>query len=215
MLSRIHQRLGTAGLIIAVVALVVALTGTAFAAVDRLSSQEKKEVKKIAKSFQGKGPTGAPGPQGSAGAAGPAGPAGADGAPGQPGETGPTGPPGPTSAKLPSGETETGLWSFVEQGAAAEFVTMSYPLKLNSGPTFNYVALGSPDPDCPGSVTNPQADPGNLCIYSKELVNATLAPSNGGFDAYSEDKKSGAVIEFLISGGAEAFGWGSWAVTAE
>jgi hypothetical protein len=73
MFSKLHERLGTAGFVVAVVALVAALAGTAFAAAG-LNSTQQKEVKKIAKQFAGKsGAPGAPGPQG------PAGPAGANG----------------------------------------------------------------------------------------------------------------------------------------
>jgi hypothetical protein len=214
MLSRIHQKLGTAGLIIAVVALVAALAGTAFAAVDRLSKQEKKEVKKIAKSFQGQGPAGPIGPQGPAGPAGPAGADGQNGASGQPGTTGPEGPAGPTSAILPSGETETGLWSFIEKDAFAELLTISYPLRISpasESPNFNWVGVGGSDPDCPGTVMNPQADPGQLCVYAELTGNASAPTDAGGL--YTPNRKLGYTVEFTLSG--EGFGWGSWALTAE
>jgi hypothetical protein len=82
---KLHDKLGTAGLVIAVVALIAALGGTAFAAVDRLSGQEKKEVKKIATKLA---KAGAQGPQGLAGSPGPAGPVGPRGAAGDPGAPG-------------------------------------------------------------------------------------------------------------------------------
>jgi hypothetical protein len=88
MFSKLHERLGTAGLIVAVVALVAALGGSAFAAAG-LTGKQKKEVKKIAKKFAGKpGAPGSVGPQGPAGPKGPAGAAGKDGSPGAPGENG-------------------------------------------------------------------------------------------------------------------------------
>lgn len=91
MISRLHQKLGTAGFAIACVALIAALAGTAFAATG-LNSKQKKEVKKIAKQFAGKdgknGKDGAPGP------AGPAGAAGKDGANGSNGQDGADGAPG-------------------------------------------------------------------------------------------------------------------------
>jgi hypothetical protein len=97
MLSKLHERLGTAGFVVAIVALIAALGGTAIAAAG-LNSTEKKEVKKIAKKFAGKpganGAPGAPGPAGSAGLAGPkgdkgdTGSAGANGADGDPGKNG-------------------------------------------------------------------------------------------------------------------------------
>jgi hypothetical protein len=65
----IREPFGTAGLVIACVALVLALTGAAFAA-GKLSGQQKKEVERIAKRFQGTGPQGPQGPQGEPGAPG-------------------------------------------------------------------------------------------------------------------------------------------------
>lgn len=88
MFAKLHDRLGTAGLVVAVVALIAALTGTAFAAVG-LNSKQKKEVKKIAKQFAGKpGPQGPAGPQGPKGDPGPKGDTGAQGNPGTPGANG-------------------------------------------------------------------------------------------------------------------------------
>jgi hypothetical protein len=49
MLSRLHNKVGTAGLVVAIVALVAALAGSAYAAKDVLTKQEKKQVEKIAK----------------------------------------------------------------------------------------------------------------------------------------------------------------------
>ncbi len=105
MLRRLHDRLGTAGLVIAVIALVATLGGTALAAKNALSPQQKKEVKKIAKQFAGvdgaQGPvgqTGSQGPKGDTGAKGDAGAAGADGATGAAGAAGVAGPTGATGA---------------------------------------------------------------------------------------------------------------------
>jgi hypothetical protein len=85
MLTRLRDQIGTAGLVVAIVALVAALGGGAYAASKGLNSTQKKEVKKIAKSFQGTGPQGAAGP---AGAPGPAGPKGDTGAAGTNGTNG-------------------------------------------------------------------------------------------------------------------------------
>jgi hypothetical protein len=86
MFSRIHSRLGTAGLIVAVIALVAALAGTAFAAA-KLNGTQKKEVEKIAKKWANKIP-GPAGPKGDAGPAGAKGDAGSKGDAGAPGATG-------------------------------------------------------------------------------------------------------------------------------
>jgi hypothetical protein len=91
----IREPFGTAGLIVACVALIAALGGTALAAKGALTGKQKKEVEKIAKKFAGK--PGAPGAQG------PAGPAGKDGTAGAKGATGPQGSIGPKGATGPAG----------------------------------------------------------------------------------------------------------------
>lgn len=91
MLSRIREPFGKAGLTVAVVALVMALVGGAYAA-GALTGKQKKEVEKIAKKFAGK--PGAPGATGPAGPAGPAGAKGDTGAAGANGTNGTNGAPG-------------------------------------------------------------------------------------------------------------------------
>jgi hypothetical protein len=80
MYRRIHDRLGTAGVVIAVIALIAALSGTAFAAKGALTGKQKKEVEKIAKKYAGKpGAPGAPGANGTNGKDGANGTNGKDG----------------------------------------------------------------------------------------------------------------------------------------
>jgi collagen triple helix repeat protein len=83
MYRKLRERIGTAGLIVSILALIVALGGGAFAAAGGLTGKQKKEVKTIAKQFAGK-----PGVQGSQGLQGPAGPQGPQGPPGAKGEDG-------------------------------------------------------------------------------------------------------------------------------
>jgi hypothetical protein len=93
-ISHIHHKLGTAGFIISIVALVAALGGGAYAASGGLNGKQKKEVEKIAKKYSGKpGAPGVAGAQGSAGAKGDTGAPGAAGANGS-GEKGEKGDPG-------------------------------------------------------------------------------------------------------------------------
>jgi hypothetical protein len=107
----LHDRMGTAGMIVAVVALVVALTGTAFAAAG-LNGTQKNEVKAIAKQYAGKrGPKGPKGAKGDPGAQGPQGNAGTNGTNGTNGNNGATGAKGATGeagAKGATGATGAG-----------------------------------------------------------------------------------------------------------
>lgn len=92
----IREPFGTAGLLVACIALVAALGGTAFAAA-KLNSTQKKEVEKIAKKFAGKpGPAGANGTNGTVGANGKDGGQGEKGAQGTPGVAGTNGTNGKT-----------------------------------------------------------------------------------------------------------------------
>jgi hypothetical protein len=96
MVSRLRDRLGTAGLIVAIVALVAALGGGAYAA-SGLNGKQKKEVSKAAKKESKKFSKkfskqfAKPGPAGAAGPAGPQGPQGLPGGPGQNGTNGTNG----------------------------------------------------------------------------------------------------------------------------
>jgi hypothetical protein len=158
----IREPFGTAGLIIAMIALVAALGGTALAAA-KLNSTQKKEVEKIAKKYAGKpGGPGANGTNGAPGAKGDAGTAGSGGANGTSvigkaitGSPCPAGVAGVeyTSASgvntvcngkngttgftetLPSGKTETGAWStavFYGSGTPVGDTALSFTIPLET-----------------------------------------------------------------------------------
>jgi len=88
MFSSLRDRFGTAGLVVAIMALVVALVGTAYAA-STLTKGQKKEVEKIAKKYAGK--NGAPGAPGAKGDTGPSGTNGSNGTNGKDGTNGTNG----------------------------------------------------------------------------------------------------------------------------
>lgn len=160
MLSRLHNKLGTAGLVVSIVALVAALAGVAIAAEVGLNKKQKKQVTAIAKKHAGKkgatGPQGAQGAQGAQGvpgapgAIGPIGPKGPTGPEGDEGDEGPIGPTGPTGEAgacsdenpvcvLPPGATETGAWSFGTGPAGIQFVSTSFNLSLEEAPEFHVI----------------------------------------------------------------------------
>lgn len=218
MLNGIHDKLGTAGLVVAIVALVAALAGTAFAAVDKLSTQEKKEVKKIAKKYAkgATGPAGPAGPQGATGSPGPqgaTGPAGAKGTTGTTGAVGATGPTGPLDTKLPSGKTLKGLWQFQTKGIEFPVVTISFPLRVvEPTPEFHWIGIGKPSTEeCPGTAAEPKAAAGHFCVYASFLSASSTTFPNG---LLGYDPSAGWRGEFGVSEGKEALGFGSWAVTA-
>jgi hypothetical protein len=149
-----------------------------------------------------RGPAGAKGATGAAGPAGPAGPqgpAGAAGAAGGKGETGATGTgvegkegkegtPGKEGAKgkegspwtaggvLPAGKTETG--TFAAQGTEIYIpIPFTIPVAGSASITKAFIGpltQGEPIPAfcAGGSVGEPAAEPGALCIYTNEATNA-------------------------------------------
>jgi hypothetical protein len=154
MFTHIHERLGTAGFIIAVIALIAAMTGGAYAA---LSASDKKVVKKEAKKFSKQfskqfaepgppGPAGTPGAKGDPGAAGKEGATGKEGKEGKQGlqgkegKEGKEGPPGPLLEELTSGETLKGFWSGSADGEGTRLLLpISFPFPVLPAPTLIYV----------------------------------------------------------------------------
>jgi hypothetical protein len=121
---RFHDRFGTAGLVVGVIAMILALSGSAIAASGALTGKQKSEVTKIAKKYAGKkgaaGPAGPAGPQGVAGEKGAPGQQGAPGEKGAPGKDGAPGAPGKsvTSEKEePGSNCQAGGTSFEVQGS--------------------------------------------------------------------------------------------------
>jgi hypothetical protein len=266
----LHKQFGTAGLVIAVSALVLALAGGALAATGSLTGKQKKEVKAIAKGFQGTGPKGDTGPAGPAGPAGsgsagakgatgatgaqgptgptgigttgpagtqgptgpagtqgPTGPAGA-GATGATGATGPSGgPAGPTGATgatgageqvfptLPSGKTETGTWyMFGTEGVEGEgYGPISFPIPLSAADaaTISANIHIAPNAACGGSVNEPKANAGNLCIYRLE---ASVTPEVKKPDGITNGVGTGGAFVFSSVFNPANFLGGSYAATA-
>jgi Collagen triple helix repeat (20 copies) len=195
---------------IAVVALVFAMTGGAFAAKDYATGPAKA-------SKQGK--TGKRGPQGPRGKRGPQGPAGPTGPQGAKGETGAQGPKGDTGDPwtaggfLPSGKSLGGTWIagigpelFAGKGAGA--ASISFGLALPALPDIVIVKKGKEGQEhvaeCPGSVAIPVAAPGKLCVYTAEEAGLELQQAI--------PSPYGALLTYT---GAPGTGnAGTWAVTA-
>jgi len=232
MLKRIHAKLGTAGFIISIVALVVALGGAAYAA-GGLTSKQKREVTAIAKKYAGKpgpqGPAGSPGSAGPAGAAGKEaaigkeGPQGKEGKEAKQGKEGPEGKSGFTDT-LPKGKTETGVWSaFAPATGFQELASISFSIPLAApGEAFFLTPTQIEEEEgpgfeagCTGSVAEPVAPEGVLCVYTHELEDVSLV--HIAFPAGDEFgyQRTGTLVRlFAETEGELLLGNGSWAVTA-
>jgi len=140
---------------------------------------------------------------------GPGGPTGAGGATGQQGN------PGPTSDVLPSGKTERGWFLADTLAAAGEYLgtSITFNLQLPSSPAVAYVDIaGAATADCPGSVRNPKAAPGKLCLYLNYRSNVELAGSyTYGIDAINSAEEDNHADPF----GAQIYGKATAALRAD
>ena len=160
------------------------------------------------------GETGGAGPQGEKGATG------TQGEKGEVGEAGPKGEPGSPWAvggKLPTGKTETGTWSagpFEAEGR--QLVSISFPIPLAFAfpeEQIHLLSVGEGEtPECPGTVNEPKAASGNLCIYAEELGHLSLKLKHLS-PTWPASYPSGVVLEAEYA--SEGFGFGTWAVTGE
>ena len=175
MYQRYKERFGTVGIVIGVIALVLALVTGAYAAGGGLSGKQKKEVEKIAKKYAGKpGAAGAPGLAGPAGAAGKNGTNGTNGTDGTNVTTAPIATSSATcnhnggvevksaspaqnvcngttgfTETLPEGKTETGEWALIGDAAGGfeHFAdALSFNIPLEAAPTPHYIRTSGLEP---------------------------------------------------------------------
>ena len=242
MFTRLRKHLGTAGLLVAVVALVAALGGGAVAAQSGgdatasakkkkrgkqggLNAKQKRQVIALAKRFAGSGPAG---PAGPAGAQGPQGAPGAKGDTGAPGAPGAPGSPWTAGGTLPAGETLNGPWFVIGTGPVT--ATLQFPIPLEQGiPVQNAIYTDAPIAgQCEGDAGNPTAEPGYLCVYEEAVTDqgadfnaqilstedsVDLIPGFGLFVPAPGAGKSGAILRD-DDNAFDDMAFGTWAVTA-
>lgn len=196
-MNSIRRHRPSPALIVAIVALVVACTGTAVAVQSLVTSAQIKNgtirLKDLSPATR-KAVIGDIGPTGAKGATGANGAKGATGATGAKGATGAAGTAGTSlfdGGSIPSGKTITGAWggryiAAVEGNQQNSYLlSVSFPLpapvKLkDSDVQFGASTagpVGDADPACTGSVANPTAPAGKVCLYVNEGPNGTRSNS--------------------------------------
>jgi hypothetical protein len=119
---------------------------------------------------------------------------------------------------LPTGKTLRGVWG-VRGDDARQFSWISFGHRTAASTTFHFIAPGATPPvQCPGSVSNPQAQSGHTCVYAFNVFNL-----GGGTMAFNEafapeDATIGSagrdgVILFFTNTTGDGAAYGTWAVT--
>jgi hypothetical protein len=215
MRKKIPVALSITALIIAVLGF-TSLSGAAYKSHATAPKAAKAaEVKRGLRGPRGpRGPSGPQGPTGPQGAQGIQGLQGGQGLQGSQGLQGLQGQPGPFPATLPAGQTLKGSFYLLGTAAgagqyASGSISFLYPLAAAA--TSNFIPAGtSPPAGCPGTVANPQAAAGVLCVYEQASSNA----GTKGIDPGSgQPVKYGAGLYVASAAAGVFFSDGSWAVT--
>jgi len=192
--SPIRDPFGTAAILVAVVALIAALGGSALAS-GGLSSKIKGEIKKYAKlyskQFAKPGPQGPQGPKGDPGAKGEKGDTGPRGLQGEPGAEGPAGSPWTAGGTLPAGQTETG--SFGKIGSGVAFVPFSIDIPL-PGPITEPNIEFNDEGEVTGDITNGSTTVTNVTVTKVFKV---------GYPIVGPGIPAGTTVEECLEGGIE------------
>jgi collagen triple helix repeat protein len=237
------------------IAVALVMSGGAYAAKKYVITSIKQIKPSVVAQLKGK--AGPAGPQGAVGSTGKDGLPGAEGKQGTQGtqgiqgiegKEGREGSPWTAGGVLPSGKSLKGEWSVVATAKEAtnQFAnSVSFALPLASAPATHFIRIGEGENEeeskwapaikegkCKGSVTAPEASPGNLCVFAQEEENSVqeltigktyLLPSVCGWD-------TGECLRETLDGTVSRYGFGiivfskeegfikvngTWAVTAK
>jgi hypothetical protein len=127
-------------------------------------------------------------------------------------------PSDPLPAALPAGKTVRGVFAvnYKADGASETHISnVSFGFTFPSALTPHYVAIGGAAPGaCPGNATNPQAEPGHLCLYETSQANRTIPVITDENFNPNTTARWGALIVTSSTGAGLGGSTGSWAATA-
>lgn len=113
--------------------------------------------------------------------------------------------------------TMRGDWSISGVGLMTN--SFSFPKQLPSPPAWSAANVipfqGAPTANCPGSVTDPQAAPGQLCLYERVRHGATgVQVFNPSTNGNGTSAHGFTIFANTTAGVANGVSYGTWAVTA-
>lgn len=120
---------------------------------------------------------------------------------------------------LPGGSTERGAFNVEAQAPAGSAFwgnAYSFPFPLSGTVSATYMAPGaSPTAACPGTVTDPEAAAGDLCLYAHAALNVSqVGIADPTTSAGGQASPYGFFVQIESSSAGLAYAFGTWAVTA-
>ncbi len=123
---------------------------------------------------------------------------------------------------IPSGRTVTGAYGALGTADGAgdfRLSTFSFGGSLAVDPSMSLISSGgAPTPSCPGSADDPQAAPGHLCVYERINSNTSfqcpVRVTAPGLVCATQGDPFGAGVGISSSEAGLSYSVGTWAVTA-
>lgn len=100
-------------------------------------------------------------------------------------------------------DPDTYTFSFGRTLAAAPLVPLANVIPPGGAATLN----------CPGSIENPQASPGHLCIYEVRRTNVSILQALSSAGNVNLAERTGATLIMRANAAGLSFAFGKWAVT--
>jgi hypothetical protein len=115
--------------------------------------------------------------------------------------------------------TIQGNWALGLQAATTDddgWDNISFGFRLSAAPAVHFIAAGTTAPsECPGTVADPKANPGNLCVYEQDFLNrGSVTIFRAGPPAVDAADRSGAGLWLQPQAAGNSWSYGTWAVTA-
>jgi hypothetical protein len=121
---------------------------------------------------------------------------------------------------LESGQTLRGTWGAAAVATAAGqplFAPFTFQFPLASAPaapSTNIIFGNASTPTCPGTSANPEAFPGQLCVYVRSSNTSVVCIFAGGTGTCGSGDSFGATVFAISLDTGPFFARGTWAVTA-
>jgi hypothetical protein len=207
-------------MVVAMLALFVALTGTTVAATNKLITGKQIQNSSITGlDVKNKSLT----PKDFKGSV--RGPRGLRGLKGDKGDKGDTGAVGPfPDGDIPAGKTIRGNWIAAGHAAGAgeaAFDSIVFGFRFASAPTAYILAAGAAaTPECPGTLATPEAAPGSLCFYTYANNNVTVrytcnpVTNTCANSPSTQVNRYGTTIRVNAVAAGQYYSWGTWAATS-